>query len=157
MIRLWRWLHALLLVPVLIVLVVVTSLRAGVQSHPQYHEQVEAWLSEALQQTVNVADFELKLHGSQLQLQVYDAHLSKPELFLSRLNLQLDMLHLLQTGQLELSNMQLHGIELQLLQHADGSWQPKGVLAQPAQVQSDASQASVDNANVALALLAQAG
>lgn len=127
--RLFVWLHALLLLPVLMLLVLVALLRVGIHSHPMYHQQVEAWLQASLQQSVALDDFTLQLDASDLAIDISGAKLGADKLDLQHLSFSLDLRSLLLKQQLKLSGVQLFGLDIALQEQADGSWQPQGLAA----------------------------
>lgn len=125
--RLIRWLHQLLLLPVLVVLLVVCLLRVGLHSHPLYHQQVESWLQQALGQEISVDDFTLLLDGRQLAIDVQGVSIGQVGPAWERLAFKLDVRHLLEYQQLKLSQVQLFGLQIALQESPEGEWQPLGI------------------------------
>ena len=78
--RLLCWSHYLLLMAVLAMLLLVSLLRAGLHSHPLYHQQVESWLGSALQQHIAIEDFTLHLQGRELVINITGAGLGQNDL-----------------------------------------------------------------------------
>ena len=148
--RLIVGLHKLLLIPVLMLFVLVSLLRVGLHSHPFYHQQVETFLQTALQQSVAIDDFTLQLQGRELAIDIVGTTLGADNLDLQRLGFRLDLHALLFNQQLQLSGVQLFGLDIALREHADGTWQPEGLVA--ASHSDDAS-----SAVALMALLHQAG
>lgn len=111
----------------LLLLLVVIVLRLGLHSHPLYHQQVEAWLQQAIGQPVSVEEFTLRLHGRQLSIDVQGVSLGDAGPAWERLAFQLDVRQLMAFQQLALSQVELFGLQLAIEETAEGRWQPLGL------------------------------
>lgn len=153
--RLLKW---LILAVVLIVAIVLSWLRLGLDSHPFYHQHAAAMLATVLKHPVQLEHFQIQLIGWQLDLQLHQVQLaiatddrqSLPPLALDTLNLKVNILRSLQKRTMVLDRLQISNLQLDLYQQPNGAWTFN-------QAAMKATQAGLSNVNqaVLLALLQQ--
>ena len=112
----------------LVLLALVFSwLRLGIDQHPLYHQWVQQEVSRAIGQQLKLESFQVKLVGADLQLSIAGIETAEG-LQLAHLDLGVDLWGSLQADALRLSHIQAVGVELSLGQQENGSWFPQTAL-----------------------------
>jgi|GEM_PF-6940344 uncharacterized protein YhdP len=153
--RLLKW---LVLAVVLIVAIVLSWLRFGLDSHPLYHQHAAAMIATVLQHPVQLENFQVQLIGWQLDFQLHQVQLAMAAddkqsllpLVLDTLSLKINILRSLQKRTMVLDRLQISNLQLDLYQQPSGAWTFNPTVMEK-------TQAGLSNVNqaVLLALLKQ--
>ena len=118
-----RKLHLYLLLPVVVIALIVSFLRVGVHNHPDYHDQVQSWLSEALSQDIHFDDFSIVLAGTQLHIDVEGVNFGVGDLTSQRVLFRVNVFSWLANQSTTIDQLHLTDVQLTWVQTADGQWQ----------------------------------